>query len=158
MKYVILALLIACSDPGIGNITATPVPGTTGFPQTCSVSTVAGGVLITCPDGTSATLLNGVNGLPGADSPPTPLTPIAAVEPCGQASSAYKEVLLILENGDIFSSFSDSLNGANTRNTFLPDGNYIDTDDSGCQFSVSTNGSTRSIVWGSGGYTFQVSQ
>ena len=93
----------------------------------------------------------------GADAPPTSLTPVQAIAPCGVASSPYKEVLLVLSDGEVLASYSDSASGANTRLALLPDGSYVDTDASSCQFSLATNGDTRSITWSGGGVTFPFS-
>lgn len=99
---------------------------------------------------------NGAAGPAGADAPPSAYTPVQAVEPCGAASSSYKEVLLVLASGDVLSSFSVSSSGQDTRLTFLPDGNYTDTDESGCQFNIATSGVTRTISWDGGNFIFSV--
>lgn len=96
----------------------------------------------------------GPQGTAGADSPPTPYTVVNVIQPCGAASSPYKEVLLLLENGDLLASFSETASGQNTRFAFLPDGSYVDTDASGCAFTVSTVGSTRSVSWTGGGLSW----
>jgi len=90
----------------------------------------------------SMTICNGQNAtVPGY----TPVEPIYA---CGN-NVAYKEVLLRLSNGQVLGSFSDNVEGRMTRLAFLPDGNFVNTDNSGCSFSLSTSsdGKTRSISW-----------
>lgn len=96
-------------------------------------------------NGTNGT--NGVQGIPGV----SPLySPVIIIQPCGGASSPYKEVLLGLSGGSILSEFSGSSNALTVRNTLLPDGGYEDTDDSFCTFSVSTDGNgNRTISWNS---------
>ena len=58
------------------------------------------------------------------------------IAPCTEASSPYKEQLLCLNDGGLLGDFSDSASGLNTRFAFIPTGSYVDTDDSGCNFSV----------------------
>ncbi len=98
------------------------------------------------------TLCNGANGSNGTNGTNATLpayTPVAPIFPCGK-TVAYKEVLLRLANGEILSSFSDNTAGSMTRLTFLPDGAYMDTDNTSCQFTIATSNDkkTRSISWG----------
>jgi hypothetical protein len=92
---------------------------------------------------------NGSNGTNGTNAVVPAYTPVAPIYPCGK-TVAFKEVLLRLQNGEILSSFSDNSAGSMTRLTFLPDGSYLDTDDSSCQFSIATSSDkqSRSISWG----------
>jgi len=94
------------------------------------------------PNQQSIVLCNGKN------APLSPYLPIQPIMPCGN-NVAYKEVLLRLSNGQVLAAFSDNVGGLNTRLTLLPDGSYIDTDDSNCQFSLLTSNdqATRSISW-----------
>lgn len=90
----------------------------------------------------SMTICNGQN----AQVPSyTPVEPIMA---CGD-SVAFKEVLLRLSNGQVLGSFSNDVGGSMTRLAFLPDGTFMNTDNSGCVFSLATSadGKTRSISW-----------
>jgi hypothetical protein len=91
-------------------------------------------------DQQSVTLCNGQSAAQSA------YTAIQPIMPCGD-TVAYKEVLLLLGDGQVLASFSDSTSGDMTRLTFLPDGSYQDTDDSACLFTLSTSGSTRSMSW-----------
>ena len=92
--------------------------------------------------------VNGANGANGADAPISPETPVGLIFPCGQ-TGAYQEVLLRLHSGHVLASFSETASGSMTRFVVLPDGNYMTTDSSGCQFSLqsSADGLTRSISW-----------
>ncbi len=92
--------------------------------------------------------LNGTNGTNGLNAQAPAYSAVDAIMPCGNTVS-NKEVLLRLADGEILASVSDSASGANTRFSFMNDGNYVDTDGSGCNFSIatSTNGTTRSISW-----------
>lgn len=93
----------------------------------------------------------GTNGVNGSNGGTVSFSLVQAIMPCGSASSPWKEVLLGLQGGQLLSSFSENAGGQNTRLSFIPNGSYIDTDSSGCNFSVSGNGSTTSqISWGSG--------
>lgn len=97
---------------------------------------------IAAPNQQSMTVCNGQNAAVPAY---TPVEPIMA---CGD-SVAYKEVLLRLSNGQVLGSFSNDTGGTMTRLAFLPDGNFMNTDNSGCNFSLSTSsdGHTRAISW-----------
>jgi hypothetical protein len=88
------------------------------------------------------------NGMDGADQPMPAYAPVEPIIPCGN-TVAYKEVLLLLANGQVLSSFSQDSSGTMTRLAFLPDGSYMDTDASGCAFSLTTASEThtRSISW-----------
>jgi hypothetical protein len=96
----------------------------------------------------SATICNGQS--------PTQLTPVQAIKPCGANSSSYKEVLLLLSDGSILASFSETSSGKNTRLTLLPDGTYQNTDSSNCIFTVATSGNQRSISWSGGGMNWTI--
>lgn len=90
-----------------------------------------------------AIICNGLNG----NSPNLPaFTPVAAIMPCGPTSSPFKEVLLGLLGGAILSEFSGNGNANTVRNTLIPDGNYYNTDNSQCNFSVLTDGSGNRVV------------
>lgn len=97
---------------------------------------------VTAPNQQSMTVCNGQNATVPAYSP------VEAIYACGN-NVAYKEVLLRLQNGQVLGSFSNNTAGDMTRLAFLPDGNFMNTDNSGCQFSLSTSsdGKTRSISW-----------
>jgi hypothetical protein len=96
----------------------------------------------------SMTLCNGQNGQNGQNAPATAYTPVEPILACGNTVS-YKEVLLRLSNGQVLGSFSNNVGGDMTRLSFLPDGTFMNTDNSGCTFSLATSGdgSTRSISW-----------
>lgn len=100
---------------------------------------------------TGATGATGAQGVQGASGPVSQFSPISPIEPCGANSSPYKEVLLCLYDGNVLSSFSDSLEGDNTRFAFLPTGTFQDTDDSACVFTsvVDSKGDT-TISWNAG--------
>ena len=126
---VIVAPAEVCSNGGSIVLMATDIANT-------------GSYSMEAPNQQSMTICNGQNAvLPDY----TPVEPILA---CGD-NVAYKEVLLRLQNGQVLGSFSNDPGGTMTRLAFIPDGNYMNTDNSGCTFSLSTsaNGKTRSISW-----------
>jgi len=93
----------------------------------------------------------GTNGTNGSSGGTVSFSLVQAIEPCGANSSPWKETLLGLQGGQILASFSETVSGQNTRFAFIPNGSYIDTDSSGCNFSVTGDGTTWSqINWGSG--------
>jgi hypothetical protein len=87
----------------------------------------------------SATVCNGSNGTNGLNTPPTPFTPVAIINPCGDAPNIYDEVFLKLNNGILLSSFSDKVNGENTRFSLLTSGTYMTTDGDHCTFTLNAS-------------------
>lgn len=93
----------------------------------------------------------GLDGVSGSNGGTVTFDLVQAIEPCGAASSPWKETLLGLQGGQILSDFSETASGQNTRLAFMPNGSYTDTDESGCTFSVSGDNSTWStITWSAG--------
>lgn len=179
VAFILTALILtACGDQVVEHTTigfpgpqGTPgINGAPGAPGYGSIIEQAPAPVSACPDGgvTIVTAIdadysftitaddynvystNVCNGAPGRVAPASPLTPVEVIQPCGPGSAQYKEVILRLADGSLLSSFSDNAAGQNTRLALLPDGDYVDTDGSSCSFSVSTNGSTRSISWAGG--------
>jgi len=94
----------------------------------------------------------GSQGVQGESGPATPFTIVSIIQPCGASSSAFKEILLCLNDGNILASFSDNSNGNETRFAFIPTGTFEDTDDSGCVFTVQVDSLNNSMVsWKNGG-------
>lgn len=68
-------------------------------------------------------------------------TNIASIKDiCGDAVGKVDEVILVLSNGQMLSSFSDNANGKNTRFALLTPGNYKSTDETNCFFTVNNAG------------------
>src|ERR1700730_1243759 len=129
MKYVMcLVLLASCGTQGPQGI-----QGPLGF---------------TGSNGTTGP--QGIQGVPGQNAPDSQYSISQLVYPCGIDSSAYKEVLLVLANGDVLATFSLTINGQDTRLTIIPDGTYEDSDESGCVFTISTTNTGRYINWNGG--------
>lgn len=84
--------------------------------------------------------LNGANGTNGTNAPPTPYSPTAIVNPCGDHPSIHDEVYLKLQNGTVLASFSDNVNGLNTRFAQLTAGTYNTTDGDNCTFTINASG------------------
>lgn len=167
---LIVVLAIGCAKTGekgaTGNNGAPGGSGRDGVGCTVSLLSPApltpyGGAMVTC--GTDIVIISngapgptGPQGIPGMPAPPTAYTVAGVVDPCGDAPGIYDEVFLRFANGNLVASFSDNINGYNTRLSELPDGNYVTTDGSGCNFNVSTLGNTRTVSWpgGSESWTF----
>jgi hypothetical protein len=104
---------------------------------------------------TGATGSQGATGATGAQGPVSAFSPITPITPCGAASSPWKEVLLCLQDGSVLADFSETMAGQDTRLSFIPAGSYEDTDESGCNFSVSVDGSGDTTVsWGAGSNSY----
>lgn len=86
----------------------------------------------------------GSQGLPGVDATPNQYDVVSLIFPCGQPVGVIKEVLLRLANGTIIASFSDNVNGLNTRLAIIPPGTYQDTDGTHCVFTVHSDGT---VTW-----------
>lgn len=112
--------------------------------QNCIVDSLTNGLKVTC--GSSAAYV-----YDGKDAPITPYSLVKEIQPCGPGSSPWKEVILCMAGGDLLASFSDNASGTNTRLSNIPQGNYIDTDASSCNFSVSIDANNNSTVtWNAG--------
>ena len=136
--------------------------GTNGHDGATGATGATGAQGVAGRDGTNGTNgnngnsgTNGTNGTNGVNGGTVSFNLVQAIMPCGANSSPWKEVLLGLQGGQILSSFSETASGQNTRFSFIPNGTYQDTDSSGCQFTVTGNGSTTSAIYwsaGSNGY------
>lgn len=176
MKYLLsLLVLSGCGCHEVSKVVG-GTPGPQGLPGVNTVIEQSSASLVQCPAGgiilvsgidndVSGNIsagdsniqssiicsgINGTNGQNGQDAPIPAFTAVKAIAPCGVGSAPYKEVILLLADGSLLSSFSDNFAGQNTRLAFLPDGNYVNTDGSNCSFSVSTNGTTRTLSWSGG--------
>lgn len=84
---------------------------------------------------------NGINGRNGIDAELPAYSVVAAINPCGDAPGRVDEVLLLMQNGQVLSSYSDAASGLNTRFAILAPGTYTTTDGDNCTFTLTTNGS-----------------
>jgi len=108
-------------------------PGDAG--SSCSVSPAVGGAVITCTNGSTSLILNGLAGMDGADgadAPPTPYTVTELINP-GGINTAFDEVLFRLASGEIVAHYSS---GALQFLTVLAPGNYQTTDAAHTPFTV----------------------
>jgi len=97
-------------------------PGTPG--SSCSVSQAANGAVISCQDGSSVLLLNGVDGQQ------TPYTIIEVVDLCNN----HKEVLLRFGTNQLIGHYAGGGNNQHLR--MLTPGRWMSTDGSNCLFTV----------------------
>lgn len=166
MKYIILLLLTACGSAGemftdAGKCVSggkechqDPVPGPTGAPgvpgrdgtngkdgkdgASCTSKRVTNGATITCTDGTTVVILDGVNGQDGADgqdAPPTAYSVVELINPCGDGPG-FDEVLLRLANGSIIAHYAD---GNKQFLATIGPGNYVTTDGQSCHFTIDSS-------------------
>lgn len=92
---------------------------------------------------TSITVCNGENGAVA------PSTPVDYINPC-DGTTIGEEVMLILADGSILSSFSETIAGKNTRLAIVSDGDYTTTDGTSCVFHLSTSLGIRTLAWTGG--------
>lgn len=128
--------------------------GPTGSPgASCSVTRYSNGATISCTDGTSVVVLDGVDGAPGSPGPtgstgvdgspgpagssasPTSYTVVEIVDPCGQQTQ-FDEVLFRLENNQLVAHYAS---GSNQFLTIVGPGNYVTTDGTHCYFTVNSD-------------------
>ncbi len=113
-------------------------PGEAG--TSCSVSPYTNGALISCTDGTSVVLLDGVDEVDGTDAVPSPYMIVGFIDPCGPQGS-FDEVLMQLDSGQLIAHYS---HGNRQFLVSLPPGNYTTTDGTSCSFVVHSD---MSVTW-----------
>lgn len=69
---------------------------------------------------------------------------VEALDVCGDSPGHIDEVLLRLSDGTLLASFSDNVNGLNTRFSIIPPGNYQTSDGTSCFFTVHNDGT---VTW-----------
>lgn len=79
---------------------------------------------------------DGTNGADGADGADGKDAIITVIDPCGDTPNIIDEVLLVMSDGKILASFSENVEGRNTRFVLVPDGTFITTDGSRCVFTI----------------------
>lgn len=89
-------------------------------------------------DGQNGT--DGTNGTDGQTYVPSPFAPVDIIDPCGDTPGKYDEILIRLYNGMLIATISDNSNGLNTRLAIVPSGGWRTTDNTGCTFTVHSNG------------------
>jgi hypothetical protein len=122
----------------------------------CSVTQKINSAVITCDDGTTAEITNGVSCLVvenlegakitcgdnsvqinhGDDAPVNPYNIVNIIDPCGEDPGNFNEVLLQFENGDVLAYFDDNVN---KFLTLLTPGTYKTTDAQKCKFKINND-------------------
>lgn len=118
LTILLTLLLTNCGDSSQGykpNYIAGPL-------QSCSVEDVAGGAIMSCPDGSEVFIADGADGLNGLF--------IDVVDPCGQQTT-HDEVLFIDINNNYYAWFKNVGLVILNENTL-----YKVTDGSGCKFKI----------------------
>jgi hypothetical protein len=151
----ILPTAPSCANGGITLITGTDENSDgllTSVDSNLMTATVCNGTngLNGADGATGATGAQGLPGQNGTNGVTPPFSTVSTIATCGN-TVAWKEQLLCLANGKLLGSFSENINGYNTRLAFLADGSYMNTDGSNCNFTVLTlsDGSTR-VSWSGG--------
>lgn len=139
MKYLILVAAIALAGCAERKVEATVqgAAGTNG--SSCTTHQMEGGAIISCTDGTSSIVYNGVNGLTGATGATGSDGILEVINPCGE-EFANDEVFLRLSSGRILALYDGGPN--QDRLVLLAPGNYISTDTAAsksCSFTVTSD-------------------
>lgn len=116
-----ILILTSCGEP-TPRVVLSPAPS-------CSVTAVASGSLIKCSDGSSVLVPNPVNVT-------TQFSIVGIVDPCGDAPGIHDEVFLRLADNSLLASFSDNMDGTNTRFVVIDPGSYQTTDGDNCSFTI----------------------
>jgi hypothetical protein len=147
MKYLLLILtLLSCGREKRDERPSTVIHETTVIEGTpgkdgaaCTVEDTDTGATITCPDGSSADLLNGATGpqgeqgAAGEDAVLPNSTIVAIIDPCGP-QGAYDEVVLRLADGTLIAHYS---HGNKQHFAILKPGSYRTTQGGDeCSFTV----------------------
>ena len=144
MKKVLLAIMIglmlASCDNSVGFEVMRDLEDIPEPVQNCSVESVEGGALITCPDGSEAFVPNGQDGEDGTDgmdgqdgedgSDGLDGLFVAYVDPCG-SETRHDELLYVDRAGNFHAWFR------NVGHVILLEGvNYVTTDGTSCRFRI----------------------
>lgn len=121
---VILAALVLF----LGGCNKQGPKGRTGV--SCTVVEVTEGALISCTDGSSQLVTDGLDGQDGVS--------IEVIDPCGDDPNEFDEILLKLTDGTVIAYFKE--NGHLEFLSVLDEGNYVTTDKQACEFSIDSNG------------------
>jgi hypothetical protein len=119
LTFLALAALNGCDDYHVINGVS---------PEPCTVSSNSSGAIITCPDGSTASVANGVDGLDGSV--------IEWVDPCPTIVVAYPELLMKVD-GVLYAVYAS---GAKIHLVKLTPGTYATTDGRSCTFTINVNG------------------
>lgn len=135
MKYLIPLLLVACGETATQ--TRTVVQPKLTESSNCSVAQTDEGAIISCPDGTSATVNNGAAGLPGKDGVDGAAGTDGAQGPEGPAGPKGKSGT-IAESEPIYKGyFCSKVAIAFGSKHYIINGNLIELTDSWYQVSSS---------------------
>ena len=116
IKHALLALILtSCGQAG-------------RTPLSCTVQDLGGAALVSCPDGSSATISDGEDGLDGAS--------IEFVDPCPHISAPFPELLALVDN----KYYAVYASGVKIHLAYLKPGGYITTDGRSCVFTISPSG------------------
>lgn len=137
-----------------GSVGETGAQGVKG--SSCSINQLANGAIITCTDGTMATILNGTQGVQGdtgtqgdtgaqgsqgaqgsagSDAPQSAFQIIQVIDPCG-TQPGFNEVLLKTADGHLLAHYAD---GTKQFLTLLTPNSYVTTDFTPCYFIVNSD-------------------
>lgn len=117
-----------------------------------------GGAIITC--GINSVLISngsdGLNGINGQDAPMSAYCVTEIIDPCGDKPNVDDEVFLLLANGKLVWLQVDNGSALTARLALARDGSWQTTDGSGCNFTLLTSGSMRTMTWTGGSKSWMV--
>lgn len=122
MKYLMILMVlmfIGCTKKVIHGVDG----------SSCSVKSFTNGAVISCTNGTSSVIYNGVDGTDGVDG----ISSVIEVIPLCPENGKFTEVILRLNDGRLLAHYSD---GNKQFLTIIGNGDYRTTDGYTCNFSV----------------------
>ena len=132
LLLIFIVLMGSCgfNDGFFTTVKETPLQGVQGEAgkdgSNCTVANTVYGAVITCQDGTTANISNGIDGTAGENAL------VATIDLCG---NSYRggEVLLRLSDGNLYGVYAK---GQKIYLMIVLDGDYESTDGFKCHFSV----------------------
>jgi hypothetical protein len=129
-------LLFSCEPARVSYIDPSKMSTTQSAQEnSCSVTRLSEAeIRLTCPDGTSEVIRNGVNGQNGTDG-----KSIEVIDPCGAESQiGFDEVLIRLPDRTLIAYFK--FNSFEHLSRLSPGQTYLTTDDTHCEFKIDSDG------------------
>ncbi len=137
-----LILISSCQPASVSYIDPNKLTTTQSAQENaCTIMRISSSeVRITCPDGTSEVIKDGVNGVDGINGTNgVDGQGVEIIDPCGAESQiGFDEVLIRLPDRTVIAYFKFQSYEHLTR--LVPGQSYVTTDDTKCEFKIDTDG------------------